>query len=65
MQALDFGGQEQSFFYSPQGARTPSLFSGNLASLSGALGFVQNVLITHVVEPTVERQVIVYQSVNQ
>ena len=61
MQALDFGGQEQSFFYNPQGGRTPPFFSGNLASLGGALGFVQDMLITHVEAPTVERQVIVYQ----
>jgi hypothetical protein len=61
MQALAFAGPEQSFFYNPQGGRTPSFFSANLASLSGALGFVQDMLITRVEAPTVERQAIVYQ----
>jgi hypothetical protein len=61
MQALDFGEPEQSFFYSPQGGRTPPFFSDNLGGLSGALGFVQDMLITHVEASAVERQAIVYQ----
>ena len=61
MQALDFAGQQQSFSYTPQGERTPALFSGNLASLSGTLAFIRDVLITHVEAPAVERQTIVYQ----
>jgi len=61
MQALDFGGRAQSFVFNPQGDRTPPFFSGNLASLSGTLGFIRSALITQVEAPTVRRQTIVYQ----
>ncbi len=61
MQALDFGARSQSFFFNPQGDRTPPFFSGNLASLSDVFRFVQSVAITHVDLPTAQRQTVVYQ----
>jgi hypothetical protein len=61
MQALDFGARTQSFFFNPQGDRTPAFFSGNLSSLSAVFGFVQNVAITQLESPTVQRQTVVYE----
>ena len=61
MQALDFGGRRQSFFFTPQGNQTPQFFSENLASLSSVFGFVQSMIITRVQSQETEAQRVIYR----
>jgi hypothetical protein len=61
MQALDFGGRQQPFLFTPQGNRTPQFFSDNLASLSSVFNFIQSMIVTRVESQGVETQRVVYR----
>lgn len=61
MQALDFGGKPQTFFFNPQGNSTPHFFSENLQSLSDALSFVKTISVTTSETPQIEKQRVVYR----
>ena len=61
MQALDFGGKPQAFFFNPQGNSTPHFFSENLQSLSDALSFVKTISVVQTEAPLVQKQRVVYR----
>jgi len=61
MQALDFGGKPQTFFFNPQGNSTPHFVSENLQSLSDALNFVKTISVVQTETPQVEKQRVVYR----
>jgi hypothetical protein len=61
MQALDFSGRPQMFFFNPQGNAAPHFFSENLNSLSAAFSFVNTISVTRSETPLVEKQRVVYR----
>jgi hypothetical protein len=61
MQALDFGGRRQMFYFTPQGNATPHLFSENLNSLSSVLSFINGMSVERSETPLVEKQKVVYR----